>query len=146
MRFVAETGYEGPLHIAHASLSETVALVSRNWNISCEVTPHHAIWDNTKMEPHPEGLRYKMNPPLREPGDVAQLVHDVIHNKINCIGSDHAPHTDEEKFGPPYMSGYPSLTEYKYFVEVFLPGLGMREEEIRAMTCVNPRKIFEKVA
>tara|TARA_Y100000310_G_C20565166_1_gene755126 strand:- start:134 stop:1114 length:981 start_codon:yes stop_codon:yes gene_type:complete len=146
MRFVVETGYEGPLHIAHASLSESVALISRNMNVSCEVTPHHAMWDNTKMEPYPEGLKYKMNPPLRSPGDVAQLMHDVIHNKIDCIGTDHAPHTYEEKFGPPYMSGYPSQTLYRQFVEVYLPGLGMSEEDIRAMTSDNARRIFPKAA
>ena len=105
-------------------------------NVTCGATPHHIMWDQSKMKGK-DGIKYKMNPPLRFRIYVEELREYLLNGDINWIETDHAKHTEREKTEPPYLSGYPSLELYREFVEEFLPGLGMGEEQIRAMTRDN---------
>jgi len=145
IELVRETGYSGRIHICHITSDETVMLVDgarRNIPITCGVTPHHIIWDESMME-RPDGLLYKMNPPLRDQKTVSALRKCLLDGKIDWIETDYAPHQVGEKMFPPYMSGYPSLCLYKDFVENFLPSLGASEELIEKMTYGNIWKAFE---
>jgi dihydroorotase len=144
---VRETNFNGTLHIAHISCPESVDLVEEarksGIKITCEVTPHHIMWDESKQN-SPEGLLYKMNPPLREKRDVMGLRELLLAGKINRIGTDHAPHTRDEKLSAPYFSGYPSLTLYDEFVNYFLPKIGASDELISRMTFSNVYEAFKK--
>lgn len=144
IELVKETGFSGTIHVCHITGLESVALVDaarKEIKITCAATPHHVLWDDT-MQNHPEGLIYKMNPPLRDKSDVESLRQCIIDGKVDWIETDHAPHQVGEKMFPPYMSGYPSLCLYKDFVENFLPSIGVSAELVKKMTSGNIYKVF----
>ena len=88
--------YGTTLHMCHDSTKEAVDMVRqsrrRGARVSCEVTPHHLWFDDKR-------LRYKVNPPIREAADVQALVRAIQDGTVSCIGTDHAPHTVEDKAG-----------------------------------------------
>ena len=145
IELVKETGFLGTIHICHITGLESIALVDearKEISITCAATPHHILWDET-MQNHPEGLIYKMNPPLRSKADVESLRQCIKEGKVDWIETDYAPHQVGEKLFPPYMSGYPSLCIYKDFVENYLPSIGVSQELIKKMTYDNIWKVFE---
>jgi dihydroorotase len=144
--FAKETNFQGNLHICHVSCPESVKLVDSarqdgKIRITCGATPHHILWD-MEMQKRPEGLMYKMNPPLRDWDDVSGMRQLLRENKIDWIETDHAPHAIGEKLFAPYISGYPSLYLYKNFVTEFLPSIGLDEKQINSLTDGNIRKAF----
>lgn len=86
-------------HVAHISSLGAVRLIreakSRGLRVSAEVTPHHLLFTDESL------LNYdtycKVNPPLREAEDRAALREALADGTIDCIATDHAPHTDLEK-------------------------------------------------
>lgn len=83
------------LHICHLSSSKSLSLAksaSKSMSISWEFTPHHLLLDNSAYNIY--GTFIKTNPPLREKGK-SVTIHDLDENSI--IGTDHAPHTLEDK-------------------------------------------------
>ncbi len=144
IRSVKKTGFQGTLHIVHVSCLGSVELINSargDIKITCGVTPHHIMWDNRQLST-PDGLLYKMDPPLRSRPDVSDLIECLKAGQIDWIETDHAPHPISEKLYPPYLSGYPSLCLYKDFVENFLPSIGISEEQIRKLTHDNICKTF----
>ena len=93
------------LHICHLS-SKNALNIARENNISYEFTPHHLLLDNTAYNTY--GTMVKSNPPLR-PKDISVRISDIDENSI--IGTDHAPHTLEEKHQGVFTSspGIPAL-------------------------------------
>ncbi len=145
IKLAKETGFSGTIHVCHITGPESVALVDearKDMKITCAATPHHVLWDET-MQNHPEGLIYKMNPPLRDKKTVEGLRQCIKDGKVDWIETDYAPHQVGEKLFPPYMSGYPSLCVYKDFVENFLPSIGVSAELIKKMTHDNIYEVFK---
>lgn len=97
--------YGVDLHICHLSTKNAMNLAISN-NISFEFTPHHLLYDNTAFNEF--GTIIKTNPPLREKGNNI-TISDLNENSI--IGTDHAPHSLEEKTKGVWDSspGIPSL-------------------------------------
>ena len=97
--------YGVDLHICHLSTKNAMDLAISN-NVSFEFTPHHLLCDNTAFNEF--GTIIKTNPPLREKGKNV-TVSDLNENSI--IGTDHAPHSLEEKTKGVWDSspGIPSL-------------------------------------
>jgi dihydroorotase (multifunctional complex type) len=97
------------LHICHVSTAHELALIrdakARGVKVTCEVTPHH-LFLTTEDETRLEALG-RMNPPLRTQKDVDALWENL--DIIDCVATDHAPHTLEEKRGPTPPSGVPGL-------------------------------------
>ena len=93
------------LHICHLS-SKNALNIARENNISYEFTPHHLLLDNSAYNTY--GTMVKTNPPLR-PEDKRVKISDIDENSI--IGTDHAPHTLDEKQKGVFTSspGIPSL-------------------------------------
>ena len=93
------------LHICHLSTKNAMNLAISN-NVSFEFTPHHLLYDNTAFNEF--GTIIKTNPPLREKGKNITIA-DLNENSI--IGTDHAPHSLEEKTKGVWDSspGIPSL-------------------------------------
>lgn len=87
------------LHVAHVSTAGSVELVRRakedGISVTAEVTPHHLTLTEASMEGY--DTRFKMNPPLRRREDVEALQKALREGVIDCVGTDHAPHTEEEK-------------------------------------------------
>lgn len=91
------------LHMAHVSTVEAINAIERakeeGVNVTCEVTPHHLALDSTISN-------YRVNPPIREREDVETLIRAIKKGVVDCIGTDHAPHTEEDKKnGAPGMVG-----------------------------------------
>ena len=86
-------------HVCHISTKDSVALVrfakSQGINITCEVSPHHLILSDLDIVDH--HANFKMNPPLRGREDVEACINGLLDGTIDCIATDHAPHTKEEK-------------------------------------------------
>ncbi len=89
----------GHLHIAHISSKGSVNLIKsakkRGVKVTCETTPHY--FTLTENEVLGYNTNAKMNPPLRTQADVDAIKEALIDGTIDCIASDHAPHTKEEK-------------------------------------------------
>ncbi len=96
LKLVEETGCA--YHVCHISTKETVALIrdakARGLDVTCETGPHYLVMDDRDLQEHG---RFKMNPPLRDASDREALVEGLIDGTIDCIATDHAPHSDEEK-------------------------------------------------
>jgi len=142
--FAKEAGFQGTLHICHISCPDSVKLVDearKDMKITCGATPHHILWD-MEMQRRPDGLLYKMNPPLRDWDDVSSMRQMLRDGKIDWIETDHAPHAVGEKLFLPYLSGYPSLYLYKSFINEFLPTIGIDNKQIEGLTNGNILKAF----
>jgi dihydroorotase len=92
----------GAIHIAHMSARQTLDAVrwgkGRGARVTCEVTPHHfVLTDEMLGAPVPYDTHTKMNPPLRDAEDVIEVRRGLKDGTIDCIASDHAPHSAVEK-------------------------------------------------
>ena len=91
------------LHMSHVSTKEAMKYIIEGKNdgvkVTCEITPHHLALNNKISN-------YRVNPPIREEDDVNFLIKAIKMNYVDCIGTDHAPHSKEDKEkGAPGMIG-----------------------------------------
>lgn len=86
-------------HICHISTKTTKNIVrdakKRGVKITCETCPHYFTF--TVDEVLKSGTNAKMNPPLREEEDRKAIIEGLCEGTIDCIVTDHAPHSEEEK-------------------------------------------------
>lgn len=89
----------GKIHIAHISTKKSVELVRdakrKGLNVTAEATPHHFTFSDSELKTY--DTNFKMNPPLRTGEDVTAIIEGLKDGTIDCIASDHAPHSIEEK-------------------------------------------------
>lgn len=91
-------------HVQHVSSAGTVEIVrrarARGEPVTCEATPHHLLLTHEACAGR-DGRSYdtaaKMNPPLREASDLEALRAGVADGTITVLGTDHAPHSADEK-------------------------------------------------
>ena len=120
---------EARIHIQHLSAAASVEEVARAKQagvaITCEASPHHLTL--TDQEVRSLDARFKMNPPLRSEADRQALIEGLRSGVIDCIATDHAPHSIEEKEVPfeqaamgviGLETAFPAL-----FTELVLPGV-----------------------
>ena len=86
-------------HICHISTKTTKNMIrdakKRGVKITCETCPHYFTF--TVDEVLNVGTNAKMNPPLREEKDKQAIIEGLKEGTIDCIVTDHAPHSEEEK-------------------------------------------------
>ncbi len=102
-RDAAVAAYEGArVHVQHLSARESVEAIAAakqaGVRISCEATPHHLTL--TDEEVRSLDSRFKMNPPLRSEDDRQALIEGLRSGVIDCVATDHAPHSVDEKEVP----------------------------------------------
>lgn len=89
------------LHLCHCSTEASVELVRMakklSYNVTAEVCPHHFTLTDEDIKD--VDANYKMNPPLRTEKDVKALIKGLCDGTMDCISTDHAPHSAEEKEG-----------------------------------------------
>jgi len=89
----------GRIHIPHVSTKRSVDLIRKykkmGVNATAEVTPHHIGLTENKLTEY--DTYAKVAPPLRSELDRKALIKGLLDGTINCIATDHAPHTIEEK-------------------------------------------------
>jgi len=144
LELAAETGCS--YHVCHISTKESVEIIRQakrsGIDVTCETGPHYLTLDDSFLQ---EDARFKMNPPLRDKTDREALVEGLIDGTIDCIATDHAPHSAEEKSRGLEKSAmgvvgietaFPVV--YTYLVK---PGIVPMETVLKALT-VNPCKRF----
>ena len=96
LKLVEEIGCK--YHVCHISTKESVEIIrqakARGVDVTCETGPHYLVMDDSMLQ---ENGRFKMNPPLRSAADREALVQGIVDGTIDCIATDHAPHSAEEK-------------------------------------------------
>jgi dihydroorotase len=143
---------DAPIHIAHVSTKEAIAMIrfikelaksvkKEKFKLTCETTPHYFTLTEEMLLN--KDADYRMNPPLRTEEDVAAVKNAILDGTIDCIVTDHAPHTPEEKSdfltAPNGVIGLETLlpvvlTEFYHTKLLSL-------ERIVELVCINPRKI-----
>lgn len=87
------------IHIAHVSTAESVEIIRlakmHGLKVTCETCPHYFMLTDEKLLERDADFR--MNPPLRTSADVKAVADGIADGTIDCIVTDHAPHTSEEK-------------------------------------------------
>ena len=144
LKLAKETGCG--YHVCHVSCKESVDLIRKakaeGVDVTCETAPHYLTMDDSVLQ---EDGRFKMNPPLRSAADREALVEGLCDGTVDCIATDHAPHSAEEKakglehsaFGVVGLeTAFPAV--YTHLVKT---GLVPLETVIRALT-ENPRRRF----
>ncbi len=125
------------LHICHVSTAQELALIrdakARGVPVTCEVAPHH-LFLTAADEAH-LGPLGRMNPPLRPPEDV-QALWDSL-DRVDCIATDHAPHTLEEKHSANPPAGVPGLETALALMLGKLP-----PQSIARLMAEGPARIF----
>jgi len=135
--------YGRPVHVCHVARKEEILLIkeakSRGLPVTCEVAPHHLFLTEVDEQQLPKG-RGKVCPALGTTDD-RQALWDNL-DQIDCIASDHAPHTLEEKDSEHPPPGFPGLeTTLPLLLEAVQEGRLTREDLINKMY-TNPSKIF----
>ncbi|MBE6850585.1 MAG: dihydroorotase [Ruminococcus sp.] len=87
------------VHIAHVSTKGSVEIIraakALGVPVTCETAPHYFMFTHEKLRS--KNANDRMNPPLREESDRLAIEQAVLDGTIDCIVTDHAPHTQEEK-------------------------------------------------
>ncbi|MBU2229613.1 dihydroorotase, partial [Patescibacteria group bacterium] len=144
LRIAEET--KARVHLCHVSTRgelDLIAEAKRNGlRVTCEVSPHHLFLNSDAY--HNQGNWVKMNPPLRSEEDRLALWKGIKDKTVDTIGTDHAPHTKEEK-----RLSYWEVPSGVPGVETMLPLLlnEVNKEKLDInrvveLVCENPAKIF----
>lgn len=135
-----------PIHIAHVSTKEAVDIIRHvkgyGVKVTCETAPHYFTLTEDKL--FAKDADYRMNPPLREQADVDAITEGVCDGTIDCIVTDHAPHTKEQKadfYTAP--NGVVGLeTSLAATVTALLNTGKISHVRLVELMCVNPRRIL----
>lgn len=144
LRLAEETGCA--YHVCHISCRESVALIreakARGVDVTCETAPHYLVLDESMLQ---EDGRFKMNPPLRSADDRAALLEGLQDGTIDCIATDHAPHSAEEKSRGLEKSAMGIVGLETAFAELYTnlvrPGI-LTLERLIELLCINPGRRF----
>lgn len=137
------TAYKQRTHFCHVSRADEIALIAdakaRGLPVTCEVTPHHLFL--TESDAARLGPWGDMRPRLAKQADVDALwAH--IDTTIDCIATDHAPHTREEKLGPAAPPGVPGLETALPLMLTAVAEGRLTLERLVTLMAHNPRRIF----
>lgn len=87
------------IHICHVSTKGSVNIIRAakrdGVKVTCETAPHYFTYTDEKL--YLKDACYRMSPPLRTEEDRAAVEEALLDGTIDCIITDHAPHTAEEK-------------------------------------------------
>jgi dihydroorotase-like cyclic amidohydrolase len=101
--------YGRRLHLCHVSRADEITLIraakESGASVTCEVTPHHLFL--TETDARHLGPFGSMKPPLASEADLSALWANL--NVVDCVATDHAPHTRIEKEGKSPPPGVPGL-------------------------------------
>jgi len=137
----------GRIHIAHISTKNSVNLVreakKKGIKVTAEVTPHHFTLTDDLLKSY--DTNFKMNPPLRTQSDVDAIIKGLKDGTIDCIASDHAPHSIEEKesefqYAPNGIVGFETTVGLSFSELLHKNKLSL--EELVKKLSINPRKIL----
>ena len=130
------------LHLCHVSRADEIALIraakEAGAALTCEVTPHHLFL--TEADAQRLGPYGSMRPPLAAAADVAALWTNL--KVVDCIATDHAPHTRDEKEGESAPPGVPGLETMLPLLLTAVSEGRLTLERLVELTHHAPRRIF----
>jgi dihydroorotase len=131
------------VHVLHISTREEIALLQEAKDVaSCEATPHHltlSAADYARL-----GTKLQMNPPVRGPEHRDGVWRGVNQGVIDVLGSDHAPHTLEEK-AKPYPKSPSGMTGVQTLVPIMLDHVAAGRLTLQRfvdLSSAGPARIF----
>jgi dihydroorotase len=143
--FVKKTG--AALHVAHLSTAKGLAAVREakkaGLPVTCEVSPHHLLL--TVDDYASLGTLGKMNPPLRTKADADALWAGIKDGTVDCVSTDHAPHTLEEKRAGEPLSAPSGVPGVETMLPLLLDAASRKKisyEDILRLCFTNPNRIF----
>ncbi|MGI9403037.1 MAG: dihydroorotase, partial [Hyphomicrobium sp.] len=136
--------YKKRIHLLHISTAAEMAFLAthKGW-ASVEVTPHHL----TLVAPdcyRELGAYAQMNPPVRDDSHRQALWEGLASGVIDVLGSDHAPHTREEK-DCPYPASHSGMTGVQTLVPIMLDHVNagrLTLERFVDLTSYGPQRLF----
>src|SRR5215813_6943187 len=142
MRLAREAGRR--VHVLHVTTAEEMAILAANKDIATvETTPQHL----TLVAPdcyERLGTLAQMNPPIRDMRHRDALWQSVVAGVVDCIGSDHAPHTREEK-GQPYPQSPSGMPGVQTLLPLLLDHMNagrLTLERLIDLTSTGPARIY----
>lgn len=134
--------YGKQLHLCHVSRADEIALIqaakASGAAVTCEVAPHHLfLTENDLKLLGPYG---SMKPPLATEADVAAIWKNL--KVVDCIATDHAPHTRSEKEGESPPPGVPGLETMLPLLMTAVAEGRLEMERLVELTHKAPRRIF----
>lgn len=137
-----------PVHITHVSSKKSLEKIrdakKRGIKITCDVTPHHISLTDACLSTYDTNL--KVNPPLRTEEDRKALIEGLLDGTVDCIATDHAPHSPEEK-ETEFDTALPGISGLETAVGVVFTEL-LKNKKFKIADIVskfteNPAKIFK---
>lgn len=146
MRLARQAGRR--VHVLHVTTAEEVPIIAANKDIATmEVTPQHLTL--AAPECYRElGTFAQMNPPIREARHREALWQAVSDGVVDCIGSDHAPHTREEK-AKPYPQSPSGMPGVQTLLPLMLDHMNAGRftlERLVDLTSAGPARIYNVAA
>lgn len=136
--------YDRPIHIAHISLREEVLLIkaaqAKGIKVTCEVAPHHLFLTSANAAGAASPGRSEVRPRLSTQADVDALWQNL--DVIDCIATDHAPHTVEEKDSSSPPPGFPGLETALPLMLTAVDQGRLSLDDLIAKMHTNPKQIF----
>ena len=134
------------IHICHVSTEGSTAMIrfakSQGVKVTCETAPHYFMLTDKLLEKR--DADYRMNPPLRTDKDVRAIINGIKDGTIDCIITDHAPHSSEEKAD--FEKAPNGVVGLETSLAVTLTALYHTGEislnKVVELMCINPRKIL----
>ncbi len=135
------------IHVLHISTADEIVFLRdhKDW-ATAEVTPHHL----TLVAPdcyERLGTFAQMNPPVRDARHQAGIWAGIADGTVDVLGSDHAPHTAEEKHHP-YPDSHSGMTGVQTLVPLMLDHVNagrLSLERLVDLTSAGPQRIFGMV-
>ena len=131
------------IHVLHVSCGEEMDFLAAHKDIaSVEVTPHHLTLsadDYARL-----GTKLQMNPPVRDKSHQDRLWFALAQGIADILGSDHAPHTLEEK-AKPYPQSPSGMTGVQTLVPIMLDHVNKGRLSLLRfidMTSTGPARLF----
>ncbi|HEX5006509.1 MAG TPA: dihydroorotase [Hyphomonadaceae bacterium] len=142
LRLARKTGKR--IHVLHVTTGEEMLLLSEAKDVAtCEITPQHLTLAGPEDYQRLKGYA-QMNPPVRDAAQREALWKAVNQGIPDVIGSDHAPHTKEEK-ARPYPASPSGMPGVQTIVPVMLTHVAdgkMTLERFIELTSAGPQRVF----
>jgi dihydroorotase len=145
LRLSEETGK--PVHILHISTADEPPMIAeakrRGLGTTAEITPQHLFFSAPECYDR-LGTLAQMNPPIRSKEHQEGLWRALAEGVFDVFGSDHAPHTLEEK-GKPYPnspSGMPGVQTMLPVLMTFVAQGRLTVHDVVRMACQNPARLY----
>ncbi|MDE2578719.1 MAG: dihydroorotase [Hyphomicrobiales bacterium] len=135
--------HRATIHVLHVSTGAEIEFLAAHKDVaSVEVTPHHLTLSADEYATL--GTKLQMNPPVRDSAHRDRIWRGVQDGVADILGSDHAPHTLEEK-AKPYPDSPSGMTGVQTLVPIMLDHVAagrMTIERFVDMTSAGPTRLF----